>query len=72
MTRRLALIYSLVSTYLVARLLLNRLLLGVWGVNLEFAVHVAVVSLAQFGLIELCRLGTPRRSGRAPDAGNIE
>jgi len=66
MTRRLGLLYTLVSTYLVARLLLNRFLFGAWGVNMEFVVHVVLVSLAQFGLVALCRLGTSRRSGWAP------
>ncbi|MFI5142717.1 MAG: hypothetical protein ACHQQS_04255 [Thermoanaerobaculales bacterium] len=63
MKRRLGLLYALASTYLVARLLLNRLLLGAWGVDMEFVADVVVVSLAQLGLVGLFRLGRARRLG---------
>jgi len=69
-TRRVALVYSLASTYLVAHLLLNRLLLGAWGVNLELVVEVVLVSLGQFGVLEVCRLGAARPPGPVPRSGN--
>jgi len=70
MTRRAALVYALVSTYLVARLLLNRLLIGAWGVNVELVVEAILISLVQVGVLELCRLGVARPPRPGPRGGN--
>jgi hypothetical protein len=70
MVRRAGLLYLLASTYLVARLLLNRFLGGAWGVNAELLTHLVAVSLAQLGVLELFRLGRARRSGQAANTEN--
>ncbi len=67
-----SLLYLLASTYLVARLLLNRLLLGTWGVSPEMLAHVVLVASAQTVVVELVRLVATRRRGRnaRPEVGH--
>ncbi len=66
---RLALLYLLTSTYLVARLLSNRFLIGTGGVDIEFLVETVAVSLAQFGVVQLLRLGGGTKRERRAGAG---
>lgn len=53
--RRAALWYVLASSYLVAALLLNRALTGIWGVSREFLTLLIAVPSAQLVVLELVR-----------------
>lgn len=69
--------YVLATSYLIARLIANRLLLRVWGVDGELVADALAVSLAQLLAVALLRrldavhsrragkqeLGAPGRSG---------
>ena len=74
--RRAGLYYLLASTYLVARLVLNRVLLGIWGLSVELGVDVLLVAAAQTAVIELVRIfeaagaNRKQRVGGAPEAGH--
>lgn len=73
MVRRVGLWYLLASTYVVARLLSNRILAGVWGLDVELAVEAIAIPLAQVGVVELFRLGKGAGStGRAGSNGGLE
>lgn len=52
---RAALWYVLASSYLVAALLLNRALTGMWGVSREFLALLVGVPSAQLVVLELLR-----------------
>ncbi len=52
---RAALWYVLASSYLVAALLLNRALTGMWGVSREFLALLVGVPSAQLVILELLR-----------------
>ncbi|MBZ5588250.1 MAG: hypothetical protein LAO05_06785 [Acidobacteriia bacterium] len=66
--RRAGLWYLLASTYLVARLLSNRILGGAWGLDTELAVEAAAIPLVQVAVVELFRLG--RSAGSSTRAGS--
>jgi hypothetical protein len=53
--------YVLATTYLVARLLLNRVLSGAWGLGAELAVHMLAVAMLQLGVLALESWLTRRR-----------
>ena len=65
--------YVLASTYLVARLLSNRILAGAWGLDTEFAAEAVAIPFVQVGVIKLFRLGRgagpSRRAGGNGDLG---
>ena len=65
-TRLASRFYVLATSYLVARLVLNRVLSGVWGIGAELAVHVLAVALLQLGVLALESWLVRRR--RAPVA----
>lgn len=54
-SRRAALWYVLASSYLVAALLLNRALTGMWGVSREFLALLVGVPSAQLVILEILR-----------------
>lgn len=56
--------YLLASTYLVARLLSNRIVIGVWGLDAELLVETGMIPLTQLGFVQLLRLGRSARSAR--------
>jgi hypothetical protein len=60
--------YVLLTTYLVGRLVLNRLLLGYWALTAELFALVIVVPVAQLAVLELLRAlaGRLRRRGGVP------
>ena len=61
--------YLLASTYALARLLSNRLMLGAWELNAELMVETAVIPLVQMGAVLLFRLDRPARSATGTGAG---
>ena len=65
---RAALWYVLASSYLVAALLLNRALTGVWGMNRELLTLVIAVPSTQLVILELLR--SRLLDGEQPEGGS--
>ncbi|MFH1176737.1 MAG: hypothetical protein V1750_04965 [Acidobacteriota bacterium] len=64
MRRLIGLWYTLASSFLAARLVIDRLLLGVWNVSLELLVQTLAVALAQLAVVALLvRLDAGRSQG---------
>jgi hypothetical protein len=61
--------YLLASTYVLARLITNRLVLGVWGLEAELLVEAVVIPLSQLGAVLLFRLDRRARPEREVRAG---
>ena len=61
--------YLLASAFVLARLAVNRLALGVWGLDAELAVEAAVIPLLQVGAVTLLRLDRRARPERETPPG---
>ena len=61
--------YLLASTYLLARLLCNRAVLGAWAFDTDLWVEAAVIPLVQLGAMLLFRLDRRARPDRGAPSG---
>jgi hypothetical protein len=65
--RRAGLYYLLATTYLVARVMLDRVLLGMWALSVELVVDVILVGAAQAVVLEFIRPLSSRTAASGSD-----